>query len=190
MSKNKTGASVKDRSKRGLSIFQHWEFDRCELHEQMCCLKWSRFTDLPPDAVMWCVMFWQRVKQCNSLSTFAEDYFCLHIRQFPSCALIGPPAYWKAEDVTHLSRRVSHCRSWDGKGQDLLGMWTVSPWLTPALITIHHWEQAYSQAYGFSRAALSLMVKWIIRPWHIRVLIINMRHADWKNHSHFAVWIS
>lgn len=87
--------------------------------------------------------------------------------------VLFPPVLWLAAlhieklrmwPVTHLSPRVSHCRRWDGNGRDLLGMWTVSPWLTPALITIHHWERARSQAYGFSRPALSSVVKWIIRP--------------------------
>lgn len=92
--------------------------------------------------------------------------------------------------ITHLSLRVSHCRSWGGKRQDLLGTWAVSPRLTPALITIHEWEKARSQACRFTRPALRRLVKWLIRPTHISVLIINMHHADWKNHTHLAVWIS
>lgn len=37
------------------------------------------------------------------------------------------------------------------------------PWLTPALITIHQWKQASSQAYSST-----WLVKWLIRLWHIK----------------------
>lgn len=134
-------------------------------------------------------MFWQRATLLH---------FCLYLCRpsLPPYLSVFPPVLRLAHRhieklrmwlITHLSPRVSHCRSRDGKGRDLLGLWTLSPWLTPALITIHHRERAYSQAYGFARAALSWMVKWIIRPRHIGVLVINMHDADWKNHTDFAV---
>lgn len=92
--------------------------------------------------------------------------------------------------ITHLFLRVSHCCSWSSEGYDLLGMWAVSTWLTSDLITIHQWEQAYSQAYRLTCAAFSWMVKWLISSWHIRLLIINKHHTDRKHHTRLAVWIS
>lgn len=138
-------------------------------------------------AVMWCVIFWQRVTRRNSLSNFAKKgYFCL-----PPLWLAHPHIEkLRVWPITHLFLRVSHCCSWNSKGQDLLGMWAVSPWLTSALVTIHQWELAYSQAYGFTRAAFSWMVDWLISSWHTRLLIINKRHADWKHHTRLAVCIS
>lgn len=96
-----------------------------------------------------------------------------------------PALIWTA-DVTNDTSipGVSHYCHHDGRGQHILGMWTMSPWLTVLLITIHDWEEAYSGAYGALWAVLGLMCEvnyhWIIRPRRIWAMIINMHHSDWN----------